>query len=69
MKGAFFCEYFDSPNDALYFSNGYSFELKRNTPIWITVEPTVTSRYQTGIYIYIDSMNNLMFTSLIRYDV
>ena len=47
MKGAFFCEYFDSPNDALYFSIGYSFELKRPTPIWIVIEP-VLSYYHQG---------------------
>ncbi|CAF1240094.1 unnamed protein product [Rotaria sordida] len=44
MKGAFFCEYFDSPVDALYFSIGYSFEIKKDAPIWITVEPII-SRY------------------------
>ncbi len=47
MKGAFFCEYSDSPPDALYFSIGYSFEIKRNTPIWITIEPTI-SHYHSG---------------------
>lgn len=45
MKGAFFCEYFDSPIDALYFTIGYSFELKKNTPVWITLEPKIGSRY------------------------
>ncbi|CAF4038725.1 unnamed protein product, partial [Rotaria sp. Silwood1] len=48
MKGAFFCEYFDSPADALYFSIGYSFEIKKDTPIWITLEPTI-SRYHKNL--------------------
>jgi hypothetical protein len=48
MKGAFFCEYSDSLTDALYFSNGYAFDVTRSTPIWITLEPTI-SRYHTGI--------------------
>ena len=48
MKGAFFCEYFDSPTDALYFTIGYSFEIKKNTPVWITLEPTISSRYHPG---------------------
>ncbi|CAF3451160.1 unnamed protein product [Rotaria sp. Silwood1] len=48
MKGAFFCEYFDSPADALYFSIGYSFEIKKDTPIWITLEPTI-SRYHKDL--------------------
>jgi hypothetical protein len=48
MKGAFFCEYTDSTTDALYFSIGYSFQVKQNTPIWITIEPTI-SRYHSGL--------------------
>ncbi|CAF4780987.1 unnamed protein product [Rotaria sp. Silwood1] len=48
MKGAFFCEYFDSPVDALYFSIGYSFDIKKDAPIWITVEPMI-SRYHADL--------------------
>jgi hypothetical protein len=47
MKGAFFCEYNDSPMQALYYSIAYAFELKRNTPIWITIKPVI-SRYHQG---------------------
>ncbi|CAF3533242.1 unnamed protein product [Rotaria socialis] len=44
MKGAFFCEFSDSPTDVLYFSIGYSFELKTPGSISISLEPTI-SRY------------------------
>ena len=53
MKGAFFCEYNDSPMQALYYSIAYAFELKRNTPIWITIKP-VLSRYHQGKQIFIN---------------
>lgn len=56
MKGAFFCEHPDSSNDALYFTIGYSFELKRPTPIWMVVEPIV-SYYHHGREYDVDLFN------------
>ncbi|CAF4809047.1 unnamed protein product, partial [Rotaria magnacalcarata] len=44
MKGAFFCEFSDSPTDVVYFSIGYSFELKKPGSISISLEPII-SRY------------------------
>ncbi|UJR30828.1 hypothetical protein I4U23_018345 [Adineta vaga] len=54
IKGAFFCEYFDSPNDALYFSIGYSFEIKKSTPIWIILEPTISKYHKDSLFKNLD---------------
>lgn len=53
-KGAFFCEYFDSPLDAIYWSIGYSFELKRNTSIWITIETKISPYHKNTLFKNLD---------------
>ncbi|CAF3911899.1 unnamed protein product, partial [Adineta steineri] len=65
IKGAFFCEYFDSPTDALYFSIGYSFEIKKNTSVWITLKPT-TSPYHAGSLFKNLDVRLLLFEKLPR---
>ncbi|CAF0850580.1 unnamed protein product [Adineta ricciae] len=54
IKGAFFCEYYDSPNDALYFSIAYSFEIKRPTPVWAIVEPTLSRYHKDSLFKNLD---------------
>ena len=61
MKGAFFCEYNDSPMNALYYSIGYYFELKRNTPVWITIKPHVSHYHQGKASLHDRRIRNRLF--------
>ncbi|CAF2879999.1 unnamed protein product [Rotaria sp. Silwood2] len=65
MKGAFFSEYFDSPTDVLYFTIGYSFEIKKDAPIWITLEPTISRYHADSSFQNID-VRILLFEKLPR---